>query len=382
MINEDTPFELIDAIYATAEDATAWPVALDRMRAAFNSAGSVIGIFDMHSKSQMKLSASSGFDPEILALYAASYEAGDIRSAAAKLMPVGQVTSDKDRYYDSEAFHRGTAWNEVFVPNGIAYKMNSILFRQNGQNASLPFHRSRKQGPYSDRELALFQHLVPHIQRSIQLYRRIAMLELRAKTFVGVLELMPDAAFLTTAAGQVVMHNAAAENLLNRRDGLSISRGRLTTAHPGEDRQLHRLIADAAANGQGLDRGSGGSLRFTRTEPGAYYVVTIAPVRGAQDRPLFSEIHNLADALVVVAEPLSRQGFPAEEIARVHGLTKAEARLAAAIAAGDAVKSYADRHKLTENTVRWTLKRVMSKTGVSSQSALVRLLTPRPLARK
>lgn len=197
-----------------------------------------------------------------------------------------------------------------------------------------------------------------------------------------MLELMPDAAFLTTAAGRVVMHNAAADTLLNRRDGIAVHRGRLTAAQPDEDRQLHKLIADAAANGQGLDRGSGGSLRFTRADPDAYYVVTVAPVRGANDRPLFDEIDRRAEAMVVVAEPLSRPGFPAEEIARVHGLTKAEARLAAAIAAGDTVRDYSDRHELSENTVRWTLKRVLFKTGVSSQSTLVRLLTPRPLARR
>lgn len=186
MINENTPFELIDAIYSTAEDASAWPAALDRMRGAFDSTGSVIGIFDIHTVSTMQISANAGFEPELLRRYATHYETGDLRSAASKLMPVGRVTSERDRYYDNEAFHKSAAWNELFVPNDIIYKMNCILFRKGGRNASLPFHRARNQGPFTDQEQALFQLLVPHIQRSIQLYRRIAMLETRAKTFGSI----------------------------------------------------------------------------------------------------------------------------------------------------------------------------------------------------
>lgn len=382
MINENTPFDLINAIYSTAEDASAWPVALERMRVALNSSAAIVGIFDMHSQSAMQVNASVGFSPEEMRRYMSHFEADDMRSKITKLMPVGRTIADQDRYYDVEAFHRSPVWNEIYEPGDYLYKMSCILFRQGTRNASIPFHRGSRQGPFTDKERSLFQVLVPHIQRTIQLHRRIGMLETRAKTFAGVLELMPDAAFLTTAAGRIVMLNECADELLQRRDGITAHRGRLTARQPEEDRPLHWLIADAAANGRGLDRGAGGSLRITRADSEAYFVVTVAPVRGAHERPLFGDIDTRAAAMVVVAEPLTRPGFPAQEIAQVHGLTKAEARLAAAIAAGDSVKLYADRHELSENTVRWTLKRVLFKTGVSSQSALVRLLTPRPLARR
>ena len=67
-------------------------------------------------------------------------------------------------------------------------------------------------------------------------------------------------------------------------------------------------------------------------------------------------------------------------LARLHGLTAAEARLAAALAAGASIKDYAETAGISINTARWHLRQVLAKTGTKRQAELVRLLLTVPPA--
>jgi len=79
-----------------------------------------------------------------------------------------------------------------------------------------------------------------------------------------------------------------------------------------------------------------------------------------------------------------REGDGVAYLARLHGLSPAEARLAAALSRGSSLADYAEAASLSINTVRWTLKRVFVKTDTHRQAELVRLLmseSPQPNAR-
>ena len=56
------------------------------------------------------------------------------------------------------------------------------------------------------------------------------------------------------------------------------------------------------------------------------------------------------------------------------GLTAAETRVAVLLGQGRSVRDIARELDRSENTVRWTLKRVLSKTNSARQADLVRLL--------
>jgi DNA-binding CsgD family transcriptional regulator len=62
------------------------------------------------------------------------------------------------------------------------------------------------------------------------------------------------------------------------------------------------------------------------------------------------------------------------ELARVFGLTKAETRLAEALVSGETTRAYSQAQGVSINTVYTHLKSLLSKTGVSRQAELVRLI--------
>ena len=79
-------------------------------------------------------------------------------------------------------------------------------------------------------------------------------------------------------------------------------------------------------------------------------------------------------ALVLVVDPASRARISARRVSVTFGLTPAEGRVAALLAEGRSVRDIALATGYQEGYVRWLLKQVYRKHGLSGQVALVRLV--------
>jgi len=82
---------------------------------------------------------------------------------------------------------------------------------------------------------------------------------------------------------------------------------------------------------------------------------------------------------VFLSKPSGLQ-LPPQRLAALYGLTPAEARLAAKLAALRSVEQAADELFITPHTARSHLKAIFAKTGAQSQSALLMLLATGTLA--
>ena len=82
-------------------------------------------------------------------------------------------------------------------------------------------------------------------------------------------------------------------------------------------------------------------------------------------------------ALVLIRDPDANRLDP-EMVGDVLGLTAAETRVAVLLAKGRSVRDIARELGRSENTVRWTLSNVLSKTNAARQADLVRLLLQLP----
>lgn len=74
---------------------------------------------------------------------------------------------------------------------------------------------------------------------------------------------------------------------------------------------------------------------------------------------------------VLVSIPQTHTGPPVDIVESILGVTKAEAKLAAALANGETLKSYALQAKISHNTARGQLSSIFHKTGLNRQAELV-----------
>lgn len=167
--------------------------------------------------------------------------------------------------------------------------------------------------------------------------------------------------------------------MLRARDGLVADCGELIAASPDATGALHAALA-AAVN---LEAARGGDT------------IGIALPRPSGRRPLSAIVAPLptlrrmgvddgARLLVIITDPERTRTVSPASIARVLGLTPAEARLAHTLATGASLDEAAARLGVRLETVRSRLKVIFQKTDPHRQANLVRLvlslpyLAPRP----
>ena len=222
-------------------------------------------------------------------------------------------------------------------------------------------HRGLHNKRFDERDRKRLDRLLPHLQRALQLRRRLGAIEV-SSAGVAALDALAIGAVVCDGGGAVLFANTAAEMHARRGDGLVLGGpGHGVAAfYPGESVLLKRLIADAA------DGGSGGAVALTGYEGGRLFVLVA---------PLAERLANEPGRVLVTMRPAAAgPTFDAVTLVRLFDLTPAEARLALALLAGRSLAEYGAERKVTENTLRTQLAHVLRKTDTGSQRELVRLL--------
>jgi DNA-binding CsgD family transcriptional regulator len=88
-------------------------------------------------------------------------------------------------------------------------------------------------------------------------------------------------------------------------------------------------------------------------------------------------VESCARAFVLVLDPeFSPEGGVEHLLARLYGLTRAEAKVALQVLAGNRPSTIADGLGVSIETVKTQLKAVFQKTDTAGQSELMRMLLP------
>jgi DNA-binding CsgD family transcriptional regulator len=184
-----------------------------------------------------------------------------------------------------------------------------------------------------------------------------AMSQILDRSSVGIIQLDLN--------GAVIELNAAALRIAEMSDAMTISTAGVHATTEADEMRLQQAIAEAIAH-----RGGNYIKRFSiRQRSGLPTGVVLTSMDRAQ---LASADQTCCVLFVMDLESLHKPEPSA--IVDLLGLTPAQARVAAALAAGTPLAEVATKLGVTVNTVRTLLSRAMSKTGTKSQVSLVRLV--------
>jgi DNA-binding CsgD family transcriptional regulator len=153
--------------------------------------------------------------------------------------------------------------------------------------------------------------------------------------------------------------NRIAQAIIAEGDGLSV-RGGTCVAARSDDAAALRTAIDRV-----LTLKESASVFLARPSGKRALALLIAPVGGSRRPPA---------ALVVITDPERGCVPPKERLIQAYGLTPAEAALVRCLLQGHDVAATADQLRITLETARTHLRRVLVKTDTHRQSDLVRLL--------
>ena len=220
-------------------------------------------------------------------------------------------------------------------------------------------------------KLKRIRGLLPHIRQAVRVRQELAAAEAHAYADVStLLEHTSMGVLFLSRHGGIAFANRTARRMLRAGHGIRDWRGELRASLPHDDAMVRALVQRAVPR---LGRIAVGGYMTVRRPVGLPLIVHVHPVTPA--RADFGA-QRLA-ALVLIRDPDAIRLDP-EMVGAVLGLTAAESRVAALLGTGRSVRDIARELNRSEHTVRWTLKRVLSKTNSARQADLVRLLIQLP----
>lgn len=370
---------VLAAAFEAAVDGSAWPAALALAGDLVGGTGGHLLVWDRKAGASPFSAVGGRMPPEGEAQYAAYYGRIDPRLDLVLGLPTGAAIACHE-HFDNAFVRRNEFYNDFLLRHGRRYLAACRLDGASAEVAILGLHRAPTQEPFGPDELALLARLAPQLGRAARVERALRRARREAAVARAALDALADAILVVDGRGRVLALNAAAGACMEAGDPVRLRDGRLGARDPGEDALLRRLVAAAAAPAGAR----GGAAHLTRADGGeggggggGALVALVAPL--AAGSPLGGDAGGDPAALVILSDPAAA---PSPSLGRTlvqaFGLTPAEARLTAALAAGRSLKEAAALRRVTHETARTQLRAVLAKTGARGQADLARLVAGLP----
>ena len=211
--------------------------------------------------------------------------------------------------------------------------------------------------------------LIPHIQRSVRIARRLGQAELTAARSTAALDHAPSPVLMLTEGFELAYANPAGRILIERYR-LEDASGRIRLGSAALHDDIRRLLEPGQAShcqALRLSCCDGGEV------PALAMRVDPARIGGAATDA------GTARLMVVAANNPEINEAQIDRLRDWFGLTHAEARLASVLAEGGSIEDHCQLRGVSTNAARFLLKGIFAKTGVGRQAELVQLLTAAPL---
>lgn len=278
----------------------------------------------------------------------------------------------------TEEFRRTEYYNDYVRPHGQHHMLGAIL--KVSEPMTLGLHRNDAAGPFTDLERARLQALMPHLQRALQLRRRLAFDAAAAIAGRAALDALSLCVIVVDASLQVLHANAAAATLCaTAKAGLRMARAgggplRLSARHRNDNDALARLVTNVVRGGPG------GAVRVRAVDEvpdhaSLAVLVSPAPARLATAAPGLAEPGLPPGVAMVLARQLSQTARIAPDLlCDLYGLTRAEASVAASLVGGVTAEDVARTRRVSLGTVRTQVRTVLRKTNAANLRDFERIL--------
>jgi DNA-binding CsgD family transcriptional regulator len=369
--SESQLLDLVRLAYAAASNPDEWRPFLENYCRAMGALCVSLMFFDRaRVRSSISVFAGPALTADTWARYNSYYGAHNpmMRTAIKSVRP-GDITLGQE-IYPIDRLMRTEYYSDFIRPLDIGAVMGAWLLEANGVYANISCLRSLRTGVYDRHDAGFVRPLVPHLQRALQIHRRLDGLRLDHRSDAGALDRLDIGLFVVTPGGHIILANASGRQILAARDGLASSRDGLCADSGRDTKRLRALIAQAGHGAKGASLHAGGVLRVSRPSMRTPLSILVAPTAPAIAYPA------LPPGCVTL---LVRDPDMALDTSRLlpllYGLTPAETRLADRLLRGQSLDTYGAEMQVSRETARTHLKSILKKSGTRRQAEFIRRAT-------
>jgi hypothetical protein len=365
-IVSDAEGRFLDALYRGVTDAEQFERALELIQSMFGCRGAVFVSAEAQDPSANFI-ATSGWLKENLQRYLEKYAQIDPVPALMMSLPAGTATCT-NRLFSPEQLKADRFYNEFFVPSGVVESLVGHLHSDQANFSLVAIMRGEDRKPFDDDDIAHLERLMPHITRALQLRRAFFRVDTKNLGLQATVDRLRAGIVLLDRDSAALFVNTAMRAVAQRGDGFVFDRSGCPLPAGNEARRRFDALLKEVAGG------GGGILTVQRASGARDYVVLIAPSPPPTAQSVWEkEREGPGGAIVLVHDPEAQPSGMADILEQGLRLPKGAARLAAALAADDDLKSFAAREGITIHTARFHLRTALARTGARTQAELVRL---------
>jgi len=363
--------ELIGAIYDCAIDPERWPATIGKICEATDCISGTIGAYVLNPPA-LRLQKYWNYEPywiERAPQYAAEVAEIFKTGSDPRMLPLDEPLV-QSRHPDQRLLENSRFVCEWRRPQGLVDSIQIRVLSEPNRLGTLGINRHESVGIATDREIAIIRLLRPHLWRAVRISDLLDMKTLEAQALSATLDSFTVGVVLVDADTGILHANKAAQSMIRTGWPIRSSGGRLATAATTGSAELSRAI-EMATRDEALIGATGVGIRLARKYDEAPATAHVLPLaRG----PLRNSLLTGATAAVFVASADGKPSLGVDAVAQTFDLTRAEAQVLELLAKGQTLAQVAAELGIAETTAKTHLMHIFSKTGVSRQADLVRLV--------
>ncbi|MFX1677080.1 helix-turn-helix transcriptional regulator [Paraburkholderia sp. A2WS-5] len=285
-------------------------------------------------------------------------------------LPADRVVT-VDEVFGETGWLSSELYKQFLKPSDVRYIMGADLRTESGVECRFRVCRKHAGTQFTARDKAFCALLLPHLRRAVELHSRLDVVESERTLYASAIDRMLVGMVTLDESGAIMNTNSVADEILAESDGLRISKGAVEAMDSQENRTLQRLIRHAMMGHFGTAGPLVEAMPVTRSGDRPKLGVLVRTVPLSE----WSEDNRRRPATVLFLRDPDRKSQRSQEIVRkLFDLTPAETSLALLLTNGPTLEEAAEELGISKNTARAHLRSIFSKTGVTRQATLVRIL--------
>ena len=371
MSQQDMFERTLALLHEATLDDTQWPAASALIDEICGATGNELVVAGGQSRADAKILFAGLYyhgqrHEELEREYPETYFAQDERVPRIPQLADSRVVHVTELYTNSE-LNTSPTYNEALPRASAQNSLNVRLDGPDGSQIVWMLADPSESGGWSTRQVRMVERLLPHIRQFVRVRQALVDAEALGASSATVLENTRVGVIQLNRIGKIVAVNDRALDILKQGDGLLDRGGFLRARLRADNDRLLKLLSGAlpVLGGNAV----GGSMTVRRSPHLPRLALHVNPVTVRQ-----MDLSALrVAALVLVVDPLDQPRIDPDLVAETLGLTMAESRVATALAEGRNVRDIAAATRRKESTVRWFIRQIYEKQGISRQADLVRL---------
>ncbi|WP_223449224.1 helix-turn-helix transcriptional regulator [Pseudomonas sp. BF-R-19] len=273
-------------------------------------------------------------------------------------------------FVSNDDWQNSEFYKNFLEPVDVFHILGADINTVDGAQCRIRISRGREDKPFGNEEKAMLTHFIPHLERSIKIHMQLNRIEAERNLYAGAVNQMAVGTIILDESGKVLQTNQVADRLILEKDGIKLVNDGLQVGTARDTQEFRRLVKQSLLSQKSSNPSVVEALRVQRPSGKADLGIIVRSV------PLtdWSEGKQCPTVVIFISDPEQQSTAPQEIVRALFDFTPAETQLAMLLANGLTLDEASEELGISRNTSRAHLRSTFSKTGVTRQTMLVRLI--------